>query len=357
MIEARQNEILCPTTRRDGMIQAVLVRPETIILREVKQPVPSAGQVLIKVKRIGICGSDIHAYHGKHPYIKCPIVQGHEFAGLIAEIGPEVEGLNKGDLVTVIPQLVCGKCHPCRHGNYHICNNLKVIGCQAEGAGQEYIAVDGGLVLKLPETFSYEEGAMVEPVAVGAHAVGRLGSVEGLNVLVLGAGPIGNLTAQVAKGSGARAVMITDISDYRLRVARDCLIEHTVNTGSTDLLQALDKAFGPDGADVILECVGVQETIGQAVRAARKGSDIIIVGVFSDKPAVDVGLVQDKELRLIGTLMYKKEDFAAAIDLIRTGKVSLNPLMSKHFPLLEYSRAYKFIEQDRERTMKVFIDL
>ena len=339
------------------MLQAVLQMPEKVIFREIERPVPGPGQVLIKVERIGICGSDIHAYYGKHPYIKCPIVQGHEFSGLIAEVGERVEGLAPGDNVTVMPQLVCGQCYPCKHGNYHICNELKVIGCQAEGAAQEYIAVDAKLVVRLPENLSHEEGAMVEPVAVGAHAVGRLGNVDCLNVLVLGAGPIGNLTAQVAKGLGAKSVMITDVSNYRLGVARECGIEHAVNTSSEELIQALDKAFGPDRADAILECVGVQETIGQAIGAARKGSDIVVVGVFAERPSVDIGLVQDKELRLIGTLMYREEDYRVAVDLIRTGRVNLKPLMSKHFPFKEYPQAYKFIEQNRERTMKVFIDL
>jgi len=339
------------------MLQAVLQTPEKVIFREIERPVPGPGQVLIKVERIGICGSDIHAYYGKHPYIKCPIVQGHEFSGLIAEVGERVEGLAPGDNVTVMPQLVCGQCYPCKHGNYHICNELKVIGCQAEGAAQEYIAVDAKIVVRLPENMSHEEGAMVEPVAVGAHAVGRLGNVEGLNVLVLGAGPIGNLTAQIAKGLGAKSVMVTDVSNYRLGVARECGIAHAVNTSSEELIQALDKAFGPDRADAILECVGVQETIGQAIGAARKGSDIIVVGVFAEKPSVDIGLVQDKELRLIGTLMYREEDYRVAVDLIRAGRVNLKPLMSKHFPFKEYPQAYKFIEQNRERTMKVFIDL
>jgi len=339
------------------MLQAVLQMPEKVIFREIERPVPGPGQVLIKVERIGICGSDIHAYYGKHPYIKCPIVQGHEFSGLIAEVGERVEGLAPGDNVTVMPQLVCGLCYPCKHGNYHICNELKVIGCQAEGAAQEYIAVNSKLVVRLPENMNHEEGAMVEPVAVGAHAVGRLGNVESLNVLVLGAGPIGNLTAQAAKGLGAKSVMIIDVSNYRLGVARECGIEHAVNTSSEELIQALDKAFGPDRADAILECVGVQETIGQAIGAARKGSDIIVVGVFAERPSVDIGLVQDKELRLIGTLMYREEDYRVAVDLIRAGRVNLKPLMSKHFPFKEYPQAYKFIEQNRERMMKVFIDL
>lgn len=339
------------------MKQAVLVEPQKVIFQDVDKPEPGPGHVLVQVRRIGICGSDIHAYYGKHPYIRCPIVQGHEFAGRITEVGLDVRNLRAGDDVTVMPQLVCGQCYPCRHGNYHICNSLKVIGCQAEGAAQEFLAVDQDLVVKLPAGMDYDSGAMVEPVAVGAHAVGRLGSVEGKKVLVLGAGPIGNLTAQAARGHGAAAVAISDLSDFRLEVARACGIPHAVNPAQGDLASAVREAFGPDGADAILECVGVEETVSQAILVARKGSDIVIVGVFGEKPRLDIGLVQDKELRLIGTLMYKAEDYRSAIDLIQSGRVLLKPLMTRHFPFEQYPDAYRYIEENRDRTMKVFIDL
>ena len=339
------------------MLQAILEQPEKIIFREVEKPLVGQGRVLIQVKRIGVCGSDIHAYYGKHPYIQCPIVQGHEFSGQIVEKGKGVKNFAFGDNVTVMPQLTCGQCYPCTHGNYHICNELKVIGCQAEGAAQEYIAVDQKLVLKLPEGMSYDQGAMVEPVAVGAHAVGRLGNVKGMNIIVLGAGPIGNLTAQVAKGLGAKSVMITDLSDYRLQIAKKCGIDFVVNVSQKNLLEVLGRSFGESRADAILECVGVQATIEQAIKIARKGTDIIVVGVFSGKPTVDIGLVQDKELRLIGTLMYKEEDYRTAVRLIQSGKVHLKSLMSKHFPFKDYGKAYQFIEQNRDQTLKVFIDL
>ena len=339
------------------MKQAMLVEPQKVIFQDVDKPRPGPGQVLVQVRRIGVCGSDIHAYYGKHPYISCPIVQGHEFAGRITEVWPDVRALRAGDDVTVMPQLVCGQCYPCRHGDYHICNSLKVIGCQADGAAQEFLAVDQDLVVKLPAGMDYDSGAMVEPVAVGAHAVGRLGSVEGKKVLVLGAGPIGNLTAQAVRGLGAAAVAISDLSDFRLEVARACGIPHAVNPAKRDLASSVREAFGPDGADAILECVGVEETVGQAISLARKGTDIVIVGVFGEKPRVDIGLVQDKELRLIGTLMYKAEDYRTAIDLVQSGRVNLKPLMTRHFPFEKYPDAYHYIEKNRDRTMKVLIDL
>lgn len=339
------------------MRQARLVEPERIVLEEVGKPEPGKNQVLIKVRRIGICGSDIHAYYDKHPYINCPIVQGHEFAGEIVSIGGKIQGLSEGDRVTVMPQLVCGQCYSCTHGNYHICDELKVIGCQADGAAREYIPVDHNLVVKLPEGMSFDHGAMVEPVAVGVHAVRRLGDVEGMRLLIFGAGPIGNLTAQSAKGLGASSVLITDISEHRLEVAKNCGIDHPVNVTLENLEARIKEYFGRDGADAILECVGVEETIADAVQLARKGTDIVIVGVFGKKPFVDIGLVQDKELRLIGTLMYKAEDFRVAIDLIQSKKVNLAPLISQHFAFEDYPKAYKFIEEHQDRTMKVLIDL
>jgi L-iditol 2-dehydrogenase len=339
------------------MKQARLVEPETLILEEVEIPDIRENQVLIKVKRIGICGSDIHAYYGKHPYISCPIVQGHEFAGEIAAIGGKVGSFSVGNRVTVMPQLVCGECYPCNHGNYHICNDLKVIGCQADGAAREFIPVDQQLVVNLPEGMSYDHGAMVEPVAVGAHAVGRLGSVEGMNILVLGAGPIGNLTAQSAKGLGANSVLITDLSDYRLEIARKCGIDNAVNVSFENLEAKVGEYFGSAGADAILECVGVEETITVAIHLARKGTDIVVVGVFAEKPRVDIGLVQDKELRMIGTLMYKADDYSKAIDLIQSKSVNLEPLITQHFPFEDYPKAYSFIEENQDKIMKVLIDL
>ena len=252
---------------------------------------------------------------------------------------------------------MCGQCYPCLHGSYHICNDLKVIGCQADGAAREYLAVDSRLVVKLPEGMSFDFGAMVEPVAVGVHAVTRLGDVAGKNILVLGAGTIGNLAAQVAKGLGARSVLITDISEYRLEVARSCGIDFRVNVSQEILETKLKEAFGPDRADASLECVGVEETITDAIALARKGTDIVIVGVFAEKPAVDIGLVQDKELRLIGTLMYQEKDYWTAIDLIQADKVHIDPLISKHFAFHDYPKAYKYIEAYRDKTMKVLIDL
>jgi len=339
------------------MRQAVMVEPGKIEYKDVDRPVPTETQVLIKTRRIGVCGSDIHVFHGKHPYTGYPVVQGHEASGVVAEVGRKVEDFSPGDRVTFMPQVTCGECYPCTHGMYHICESLRVMGFQTGGVAQEYFALDSEFVLKLPEKFSLDHGAMIEPIAVAAHALSRGEDVRNRKVLVLGAGSIGNLVAQVAKASGAAAVMITDTSDYKLNKARKCGIDFRINTGREDLDAAISSDFGSDRADLILECVGVQETIDQAVDNARKGTTIVIVGVFGEKPRVDLGLVQDRELKLVGTLMYQQPDYLRAIQLVADGKLNLDEMITHHFPFSEYFDAYETIDAAKGDIMKVMIDL
>lgn len=179
--------------------------------------------------------------------------------------------------------------------------------------------------------------------------------VRDKKVLVLGSGPIGNLTGQVAKGLGAKAVMITDICDFRLDMARKCKLDFTVNPQTEDLNEAILRDFGSDRADWILECVGVEPTISQAIALARKGSTIVIVGVFGKKPVVDIGLVQDRELNLIGTIMYQRKDYEKAIKLAASGKLHLDVLITDRFAFTSYLEAYKHIEEKKDQTLKVMI--
>jgi L-iditol 2-dehydrogenase len=339
------------------MWQAVMTQPGQIEFRELDTPSPGPEEVTIRVRRIGVCGSDIHVYHGLHPYTPYPVVQGHEVSGVIAEAGERVQGLAPGDPVVFMPQVTCGVCYPCRHGMYHICDNLKVMGFQTGGAAQEVFPVAASQVLKLPASLSLDEGALVEPISVAVHALSRYGDVSGMKVVVLGAGPIGNLVAQVARALGAEQVLITDVSPYKLAIARGCGLETVVNPRQEDLGEAILRHFGPDKADLILECVGVQETITQAVACARKGSTLVVVGVYGQKPVVDLGLVQDRELNLVGTLMYQQRDYETAIQLAAQGKLCLGPLITHRFPFQRYPEAYQAIEAAHGESMKVIIDL
>lgn len=339
------------------MLQQVMTAPKQITFQKVPVPQPGPGQVLVRIRMIGVCGSDIHVYHGKHPFTKYPVTQGHEVSGEVAALGGGVDGLKPGDKVTIEPQVFCGKCHPCTHGKYNLCEELKVMGFQTTGTASTYFAVDASKVTPLPQDMSFEEGAMIEPLAVAVHAVRRAGDVAGKRIVVMGAGPIGNLVAQVAKGMGAELVMVTDVSDYRLDLAGRCGADFAVNTAKTDFNQAMVDCLGPDKADVIYDCAGNNITINQAIRCARKGSTIILVAVFADMASADLAVLNDHELDLNTTMMYRHEDYVTAIELVDQGKVLLRPLMSKVFPFHEYLRAYQYIDDHREETMKVLIDV
>ena len=339
------------------MKQAIMVKPGKIEFRQVEKPTLNENEILMQTKRIGVCGSDIHVFHGTHPYTSYPVVQGHEVSGVVVEVGEAVKGIAVGDKVTFTPQVVCGECYPCRNGMYHVCETLKVMGFQTGGAAQEFFVLPEWNVFKLPDDISLDHAAMIEPVSVAVHAVRRGGDVTGKKVLVLGAGTIGNLVAQVAKAFGAAAVMITDLSDYKLEKASACNIDFAINTANEDLNNALLRDFGPDRADLILECVGVQATATQAVECARKGTTVVIVGVFGEKPVVNLGYVQDWELNLVGTAMYQKTDYEAAIELVTSGKMHLDELFTHRFSFDEYLEAYHTIEQSDGDYMKVMIDL
>ncbi len=339
------------------MKQAIMTAPGKIEFNTIDKPVPGANEVLMQTRRIGVCGSDIHVYHGKHPYTSFPVVQGHEVGGVVAAVGGSVTSVKVGDKITFMPQVTCGECYPCRHGMYHICESLKVMGFQTGGAAQEYFVLPEWNVMKLPESMSLDHAAMIEPIAVVVHALARGGGAQGKRVLVLGAGPIGNLCAQVASAMGAKAVMITDVSPYKLEKARACGIEFAVNTAQEDLAKAVAAHFGSEKADLILECVGVEATITEAVQAARKGTTIVVVGVFGEKPRVDLGLVQDRELSLVGTLMYQKEDYERAIELVAGEKMHLDAMITHRYPFEDYLKAYHAIEESGGNYLKVMIEL
>ena len=339
------------------MLQQVMIKPHTIEFHEVDRPQAKNGEVIVKTHRIGICGSDIHVFQGEHPFTTYPVTQGHEISGVIESVGEGVHDLVIGQKVTIQPQQVCGLCFQCVNGKYNLCEQLKVMGFQAPGMASEFFAVDSEKIIPLPSSMTFDDGAMIEPVAVAVHAIRRIANIKGIKIVVIGAGPIGNLVAQVGKGMGAESVLITDISEYRLSVAKDCGIDHIANTRAIDMGDAIQKAFGTDKADVIFDCVANDITMGQAIRYARKGSMIVLVGVYVGMANIDLALLNDHELDLNTSMMYRREDFLDSIKLITEKKVFLSPLQSHHFPFKQYSDAYKYIEENREKSLKILIDI
>ena len=338
------------------MLQQVMTAPGVIQFREVPTPQPQPGEVLVKIMKIGVCGSDIHVYHGEHPFTKYPITQGMRSparlrpgrGGHRVHLGPEGDHSAPGGVRQVLalpPRQV------------QLCEELKVMGFQTTGVASHYFAVDAKKVTPLPEGMSFDEGAMIEPLAVAVHAVRQAGGRGGQGYLRCWGGPHRHFGGPSGQGLGARKVMVTDVSDIRLEKARECGADVCVNTRKEDFAQAFVQCFGPDKADVIYDCAGNNVTMGQAIANARKGSTIILVAVFATRGNIDLAVLNDHELDLNTSMMYRNEDYLAAIELVNQGKVQLKPLISKHFAFQDYLKAYQYIDENRETTMKVIINV
>jgi L-iditol 2-dehydrogenase len=338
------------------MKQAELTSPKKFQISEVETPKPSKGQAMFEVHAVGICGSDIHAYYGLHPFISCPIVMGHEAAGKVVAVGEGVTNLKVGDHVILRPQKVCGECTPCKSGRYNICEKLVVHGCGCTGACSDYYVADADLLYVIPDDIDYGEATLLEPFAVGLHAAKRgCADLKGKKVLVTGAGTIGNMVAQSAKCLGAAEVMITDISDFKLDLAAKSGIDYTVNTKEKDLAAEMLDRFGKDGADVAYECSASEYALNQLLSVMRKGTTIIIAGVYEHNVSINMANVQDREYALLGSLMYTHEDYAKAIEMASNGKVDLKTVITNEYRLSEIAEAYKKIENDRDNVQKIIL--
>jgi len=335
----------------------VMTAPGVIERRDVAKPEPGPGQVLLRVERIGVCGTDIHVWHGKHPFTPYPVVQGHEFSAVVTAVGEGVTRVKPGKRATAWPQETCGKCNPCRRGDYHICDELKVRGFQAPGCAQDYFLTEEEKVVLFPDTVSFDQGALIEPAAVAAHSTNRTGALTARNVAVFGAGTIGNLVAQAARCRGAAKVLITDLSDFRLGKAKEVGVDFTCNPSKEDVGVACRNAFGEAGFDVAFEAVGAEASLDDAVQNIQKGGDVVVLGVFGDRPRVDMSVVGDREISLVGTLMYKQADYEQAVEWIASGQMVTEPLVTAHFPMEEYEDAYRFIDEQGDKTLKVIIDV
>jgi L-iditol 2-dehydrogenase/threonine 3-dehydrogenase len=234
---------------------------------------------------------------------------------------------------------------------------LRVQGFQAPGVAQDLFVVPEDRIVAIPDSMTLEQGAMIEPAAVGAHSTNRISGLKGKNVVVSGAGTIGNLVAQFAIARGAGKVLITDISDYRLNIARQCGIGRTLNVKEISFEEGVRSIFGEEGFQVGFEAAGVQSSLDVLMKYVEKGGDIVIIGVYSQNPVVNMFYLGEHELNVVGSMMYRHEDYETAVEMMASGKIITAPLLSKSFPFNKYADAYKFIKEQGERSMKVMVDL
>jgi 2-desacetyl-2-hydroxyethyl bacteriochlorophyllide A dehydrogenase len=321
-------------------MRRVVVSPDSIDVVESATPQPMSGEVLVHSVVSGVCGSDTHAAHGRHPFIDLPYFPGHEVVGVIAALGPGVDGVDVGQRVTVEPDLPCWDCKQCRRGTQNLCENLRFFGCGHDQGGMaDYFTIPVNRLHVLPDALDCRAAALVEPMSTPVHAVRIAGGVRDKAVVILGAGTIGLLLLAVVRAHGAKRIVITDpLPDKRARALQ--FGADTALDATADDVEVQARAALGESADVVFDCVAVTPTVRQAVAMASKGGTVVIVGVPVGDVAVPLPVVQDHQIRIQGSATYLPEDYAESIRLLVDGAVPIDDIVTAEVPLARVADAY-----------------
>jgi L-iditol 2-dehydrogenase len=335
----------------------VLSEYKRLEVREMPDPEVGEHDVLVRVRASGICGSDVHGYDGSSGRRIPPAVMGHEAAGAVEGVGRSVSRVGRGDRVTFDSTVSCGRCDYCRQGRANLCDARRVLGVSCaeyrrEGAFAEYVAVPEHIVYKLPDEVSFEQAAMVEPVSVAVHAVGRA-PMPARTAVVVGAGTIGLLVIQALRAAGSPRVIAVDVDEGKLALARQLGAETGLNPGRVDV-PAEVRRLTEAGADVALECVGATEPIKTAVACVRKGGSVVLVGNVSPAIQLPLQAVVTGEMTLLGTCASNGE-YPRAIELLRKGAIDVRPLITATASLEEGPRMFERLYAKEPGLMKVIL--
>jgi 2-desacetyl-2-hydroxyethyl bacteriochlorophyllide A dehydrogenase len=327
--------------------------PQTVDFIERELDEPAADEVIIKIIRSAICGSDIHIFKGRHPSVRLPVTIGHEFSGDVIAVGRDCTNVKSGARVTVEPCVVCGKCPACLHGNYGYCEKISFSYRNGDGAMARYIKVKAPSVYPLPDSLSYNAGALIEPLSVATHAVRRAGVKLGETVLVLGDGAIGILVAAIARISGAGEVLVAGHSAVRLALAQEFGATALVNTKEGNSVEEAVRQITGGGVDKSFECVGREETFIQAMTNLRKDGLATVIGIF-EEPNITIPAMRfiTHEIKVQGAQGYCW-DFPIALQA--AGRLPLERLVTHEFPLDMLQEALETCCNPRIGTVKVII--
>lgn len=324
-------------------------------------PLPGRGEVQIRVRVCSICGSDLGAYRHASARFAPPLVLGHEFAGDITAVGPEVDGLAVGQKVTVNPMVTCNHCFYCDRGQGNLCGNRRSMGTAiggvpTDGAMREYVTVPAWMVVPLPTALSYTSGAMLEPcgVTLACAKMGRTAD-EG-SVMVTGAGPIGLLVVKFLKALGTPRILVSDIAENRLQMAAACGADQVIRADREDAVAAVGAATDGRGADRVILAAGVGETVGQAFRMARNGGTVVLVALMHEPITIDPMEIVGRELKFIGSYMFTTE-MAEAAALIADGRLQVEDLITATYPLHRGKEAMDLLNTPGNSEVKVQITM
>ena len=341
---------------------------KALVLSEYKQldlvdmpvPLPAADELLIRIRACGICGSDVHGYDGSTGRRLPPIVMGHEAAGVVESVGSDVSNFRVGDRVTFDSTVYCGKCFYCLRGQVNLCDNREVVGVSTPafrrmGAFAEYVTVPARIAYALPDEMPFEHAALIEAVSVAVHAVSLTPVELEDTAVVVGAGMIGLLTLQAVRLAGAGRVIVLDVDDTRLELARSLGATHAFNSRSADFIPQILEQTGGRGADIALECVGSTVPVKLAVESVRKGGAVTLVGNVA--PNIEFGLqsVVTRQIRVQGSCASSGE-YPACISMMARGAIRVEPLLSAVAPLEEGASWFQRLYRRDPGLLKVVLE-
>ena len=337
------------TTIRQVRVSA----PSEIEVVSVPMPTAGAGEAVVRMSIVGICGSDVHASHGRHPFVPLPYLPGHEVVGTVTEIGNGVD-LALGSRVVVEPILACGHCKYCADGRYNLCATMTFFGCTAPAGGMaDAFVLPANRLVPVPDELDDLQAALIEPLSTPVHAVALAGpDLTGKSVAILGSGTIGLLTLAAARHAGAARIAVADPLPVKRQLAKRLGADSVWDPTAADFVSQVREDLGTS-ADVVFDCVSVQGTVDQAMALAVKGGTVVIVGVPAAPVTVPLPEIQDLQVRVQGSATYTRDDYYIAMDMLRSGLVKAEDIITAQYPIDQAAEA--FAEASSGRQVKVVL--
>lgn len=339
------------------MKTAVVVKPHQVEIREIDIPDIKPNEVLIKVKTAGVCGSDLHLFHGTHAFRKPPAILGHEIAGEIVKIGKEVTKFRVGDRVTVEPHVGCGACEFCRQDLVNLCINKIVPGTPGWiGTFSEYFNAPEQAVYKLADNVPYEIGTLIEPLAVGIHTISRISVPEKESIAILGSGTIGLLTLVAAREAGYKTIICTDTQPFNLEMAKRQGASLVLNPLEDDVVASIRQFTNGKGVDVAIVAADAKNIVDQASSIVKKRGEVGIVAMITEPIPVNTYAFVFNEINLFGAMTYETKDFVRAAELVNNG-LDLSAFITQRKPLDQAQEALEVLSQKKENVVKVLVEV
>ncbi len=331
--------------------------PKQLEIEQRPVPAPKEGELLLKVKACGICGSDVHGYLGLTGRRIAPMVMGHEFSAEVVGLGTGLKlGFTEGDRVAVQPCVSCGECEYCLSGSNNLCESRKFMGAMDyDGAFTEYLCVPEHLAFRLPDELSYSTGALIEAFAVSYAGVKKLGDISGKNIVIIGGGTIGLLALVAAKAQNPAKVLVSDLSPLRLEAAKKLGADVALDPKGKDFEAEVRAAFGGNLADFSVEAVGITPTVTQAISALKPGGTCVWIGNSAKTVEINMQSVVTRALNVKGTYIYSHSEFGEAIEFIREHKPDFSALISSEVSLDEAPEMFRELAEHTEKYLKCVV--